>query len=102
MLRRGLAKLSLCDAIAFATLGGNASLTTPGSSITLNERYGPRIRDGGRYDEGLRFASNKLHILDYSLNGARFREQSDSVQAAVHSIVFRDSALFDRCSFPPQ
>jgi hypothetical protein len=60
------------------------------------------VMAGRLYDEGLRFAGNKLHILDYSLNGARFREKTGSVQAAVHSIVFRDSALFDRCSLPPQ
>lgn len=50
------------------------------------------VMTGRLYDEGLRFAGDKLHVL----NGARFREQSGSVPAAVHSIVFRDSALFDR------
>lgn len=39
------------------------------------------VMPSGRYDEGLRFARNKLHTL----NGAWFREQSDSVQAASHS-----------------
>lgn len=69
---------------------------------TLNKEVPEFVMAGRPYDEGLGFAGNKLHILNYSLNGARFPEQSDSLQAAVHSIVFRDSALFDRCSLPPQ